>query len=91
MAAQEPARSHGPSHGNTPAAWTAVTVMLVGFLVGAIGVVLLAWPLFWIGVAVVGLGVVVGKVMAMMGFGAPPTYIEPGAEERAEGHRAPDA
>ncbi|HSK56404.1 MAG TPA: HGxxPAAW family protein [Jiangellales bacterium] len=91
MAAQDPARSHGSSHGHTAAAWTAVTVMLIGFLVGAIAVVMLNWPLFWVGVAIVGSGVVVGKVMSMMGLGAPVTYTQPGAEERAEGRRAPDA
>lgn len=59
-------------HGNTPAAWTAVTIMLVGFTIGTVAVILLNWPLFWIGgVAVVVLGAVVGKVMQMMGLGQP--------------------
>lgn len=59
-------------HGNTPAAWTAVIIMLVGFGIGAVAVVLLNWPLFWIGgVAVVVVGAIVGKVMQMMGMGQP--------------------
>lgn len=95
MVDQDDARSHGTahgsSHGHTAAAWTAVGVMLAGFLIGSIAVVQLNWPLFWIGLGVVALGVVVGKVMSMMGLGAPVTYTQPGAEARAEGRRAPDA
>jgi thiol:disulfide interchange protein len=43
------------NHGNTPAAWTAVVVALVGFLVGGIGLMLspISYPLFWIGVVIV--------------------------------------
>jgi hypothetical protein len=59
-------------HGNTPAAWTAVIIMVVGFGIGTVAVVLLNWPLFWIGgVGVVVLGAIVGKVMQMMGLGQP--------------------
>ena len=62
--------SYGNDHGNTPAAWTAVIIMIIGFVVGAIAVILLNWPLFWIGgVGVVVLGAIVGKVMQMMGMG----------------------
>jgi hypothetical protein len=58
-------------HGNTPAAWTGVTIMLIGWCVGAIGLVTgPSWLLFWIGVALQPIGLVVGKVMAMMGMGA---------------------
>ena len=64
--------SYGNDHGNTPAAWTAVIIMIIGFVVGAIAVILLKWPLFWIGgVGVVVLGAIVGKVMQMMGMGRP--------------------
>lgn len=58
------------SHGHTPAAWTTVIIILVGFFVGAIAVIALNWPLFWIGgVGVVVVGGIVGKVMQMMGLG----------------------
>jgi hypothetical protein len=58
------------SHGNTPAAWTAVAVGLAGFVVGGIGLMLdpVSMPVFWVGV---GLGVgslVVFVVMAKLGF-----------------------
>ncbi len=43
------------NHGNTPAAWTAVGVALVGFIVGAVGLMLdpVSMTVFWIGVAIV--------------------------------------
>lgn len=57
-------------HGHTPAAWTAVLITVGGVFVGALAVVLLNWPLFWIGgVGLVVLGPIVGKVMQMMGLG----------------------
>lgn len=60
------------AHGNTPAGWTAVIIMLIGFVVGAVAVVQLNWPLFWIGgVGLLVLGAIVGKVMQMMGMGQP--------------------
>lgn len=53
------------SHGNTPAAWTAVSLSLIGFAIGAIGMVLGPnWTLFWIGVALQPIAAIVGKVMA---------------------------
>lgn len=58
-------------HGNTPAAWTGVTIMLIGWLAGAIGLLTGPnWLVFWIGVALQPIGLIVGKIMAMMGMGA---------------------
>ena len=62
--------AHHDNHGSTPAAWTAVTIIMVAFLVGGIGVVVAQPWLFWAGVALVVVGLVVGKVMQMMGMGA---------------------
>lgn len=59
-------------HGNTPAAWTGVTLMLVGFVVGGLGLVISSMLLFWIGVALQPIGIIVGKVMSVMGMGAEP-------------------
>lgn len=56
-------------HGNTPAAWTAVCVALVAFLVGGVGLVVGSYLVFWIGVGMLGVAVVVGKVMQAMGMG----------------------
>jgi hypothetical protein len=59
-------------HGNSPAAWTAVTIVLIGFTVGAIAMVLGPnWVLFWISVAIALLGALAGKVMQLLGFGVP--------------------
>ena len=62
------------SHGNTPAAWTAVTIMFVGFLLSGIALPIEAPWLFFVGLGVVALGAVVGKVMQMMGLGNTVTY-----------------
>jgi hypothetical protein len=57
------------SHGNTPAAWTAVSIMFVGFLLAGLALPCsLPW-LFFVGLGVVVIGAVVGKVMSMMGMG----------------------
>jgi uncharacterized membrane protein len=57
-------------HGNTPAAWTGVVIILVGFAVGGIGLIIGSWLLFYIGVILWPVGAVVGKVMQRMGLGA---------------------
>ncbi|HET6699878.1 MAG TPA: HGxxPAAW family protein [Nocardioidaceae bacterium] len=59
-------------HGNTPAAWTGVTFILIGFVVGGIGLVVGSAWLFWIGVILTPIGLIVGKVMQKMGLGAEP-------------------
>ena len=57
------------AHGSTPAAWTGVTLVLVGFALGAIGLVIDNWLLFWAGVAVVAAALVVSKLMQVAGLG----------------------
>ncbi len=65
--------SEHDNHGQTPAAWTAVIIMIVAAIFGTIAVVIGNWPLFWIGgVALTVVGAVVGKVMSMAGMGAKP-------------------
>src|SRR5262245_56105132 len=61
------AESH---HGSTPAAWTAVTLCLIAFCVGAVGLVIDNWVVFWIGAALVVVAGAVGKIMQAMGLGA---------------------
>jgi hypothetical protein len=57
-------------HGNTPAAWTAVTVAMLGFVVGGIALMLdpVSMPIFWVGVALGVASLVVFAVMAKMGM-----------------------
>jgi hypothetical protein len=58
-------------HGNTPAAWTAVVVGLIGFTVGGIGLMFhpVNYVLFWVGVAIVVAAAVVFLVMDRLGYG----------------------
>jgi hypothetical protein len=57
-------------HGNTPAAWMAVAIILVGFVLGGIGLIVGSWLLFWIGVILWPVGGIVGVVLQKLGFGA---------------------
>ncbi len=58
------------NHGNTPAAWTAVAIAMVGFVIGAVGLLLdpVSYPVFWTGVALDVAALVVFVVMAKLGF-----------------------
>ncbi|MET0999323.1 MAG: HGxxPAAW family protein [Marmoricola sp.] len=58
------------NHGNTPAAWTAVVLGLAAFIVAGIALMIGNWPMFWIGVALAPVALVVLKVMSKMGYGA---------------------
>ena len=60
---------HMDKEGNSVAAWTAVSIITLGFLIGAVAFPLQSPWLFWTGIVVALLGVVAGKVLAMMGFG----------------------
>jgi uncharacterized protein (DUF983 family) len=60
------------NHGNTPAAWAAVVVGLVGFVVGGVGLMLepISMSMFWVGVGIALFAAVVYALMAKMGLGA---------------------
>ncbi|WP_286276971.1 HGxxPAAW family protein [Naasia aerilata] len=64
-----------PGHGDSPAAWTAVVVMLVGIAAGTVGLFLhFTYPgswdiLIWAGVIVLVVGAILGFVLKRMGFG----------------------
>lgn len=58
-----------PGHGHSPAAWTAVTIMLVAFTIGTVAFFLdMAW-LVWASAALVVVGLIVGWAMAKAGYG----------------------
>lgn len=57
-------------HGRTGAAWAGTMITLVAFLVGAIGLVLGNWTIFWVGVALVVVAVIAALVLRKMGYGA---------------------
>lgn len=54
------------NHGGTPAAWIAVTVVVIGFVVGGVALVVASVPTFFVGVGVIAVGAVFGKVTAVM-------------------------
>ena len=60
-----------PAHGSNLAAWTAVGVALVGFVLA--GAALIAgphWVVFFVGLGLLPLAAIVGKVMSVAGMGA---------------------
>lgn len=60
-------------HGQTPAAWTAVAIIILAFVLGTLAVIIGNWPMFWIaGVGLAIVGGIVGRVMSMMGLGMEP-------------------
>jgi hypothetical protein len=54
------------NHGQTPANWTGATIIMLAFVVGTLGVVLATPIVFWVGVALIPIGMVVWKVMSGM-------------------------
>ena len=60
---------HNDDHGSTPAAWTAVIVMLVGMLIAGIAMIMNQPVYFWVGMAVIPVGGAAGWVMAKAGLG----------------------
>lgn len=61
---------HGdPGHGDSPAAWTAVIVMLLGIAAGAVFFFLNMPVLVWVSAGIVLLGVLLGLILAKAGYG----------------------
>jgi hypothetical protein len=58
------------NHGNTPAAWTAVSVAMLGFLVGSVALMLspVNMMLLWVGLALGAVALPLFMVMARLGF-----------------------
>ena len=68
-----------PGHGNSPAAWTAVIIMLVAF---AIGTLAFWFDIAWLVVAAAVLlvvGALVGLVLSKLGYGVGGSKIQPKA------------
>lgn len=58
-----------PGHGHSPAAWTAVVIMLVAISLGTLFFFLDMPALVWLSAFLLAIGGVVGFVMAKMGYG----------------------
>ncbi|HET8778474.1 MAG TPA: DUF6704 family protein [Agromyces sp.] len=58
-----------PGHGHSPAAWTAVTIMLIAFVIGTVAFFLeLEW-LVWASAGLLLVGIIVGWLLARVGYG----------------------
>ncbi|HWV49324.1 MAG TPA: HGxxPAAW family protein [Microbacterium sp.] len=58
-----------PGHGHSPAAWTAVVVMLLGVAAGTVAYCF-EQPLFvWISVGIIVIGALLGWILAKAGYG----------------------
>ena len=71
--------SEHDNHGQTPAAWTAVIIMMFAFLWGGLGLILGQSWMFWSAFGIFILGIIVGKGMQMAGLGAVPREHESAA------------
>ena len=56
-------------HGNSPAAWTAVIIMLVAFSIGTVAFFFAVVWVVWASVALLLVGLVVGLVLKRAGYG----------------------
>lgn len=59
-----------PGHGHSPAAWTAVVIMLLAFALGTLFFWLDMPVLVWASVGLLVVGAIVGWAMAKAGYGA---------------------
>ena len=60
---------HDPGHGSSPAAWVAVTIMLIAFVIGTFAFWFdLAW-LVWASAGLLVVGLLVGIVLSKLGYG----------------------
>lgn len=65
-----------PGHGHSPAAWTAVTIILVALTIGTFAFWFDVPLLVWASAALVVVGVAVGALMARAGYGVKgPRYV----------------
>lgn len=65
-----------PGHGHSPAAWTAVIIMLLAFVLGTVFYWLDLPVLVWASVGLLVAGAIVGWAMAKAGYGVKgPKYV----------------
>lgn len=55
--------------GQSPAAWTAVGLLLLASLLISLAVLIKSWPVAIVGIVLVVVGGAAGKILAMAGFG----------------------
>ncbi|HEU4807090.1 MAG TPA: DUF6704 family protein [Homoserinimonas sp.] len=58
-----------PGHGHSPAAWTAVIIMLIAFTIGTLGFWLDVPAIVWAAAGLFVIGAIVGGLMTRAGYG----------------------
>ncbi|WP_127793542.1 DUF6704 family protein [Agromyces sp. LHK192] len=58
-----------PGHGHSPAAWTAVTIMLIAFSIGTVAFFFDVQWLVWASAGLLVVGLLVGWALARAGYG----------------------
>ena len=58
-----------PGEGHSPAAWTAVIIMLVAVSIGTVAFFFNVQVMVWVAVALLVIGMLVGYVLKRMGYG----------------------
>ena len=58
-----------PGHGHSPAAWIAVTIMLLAFTIGTVAFVMDAPTVVWASAGLLVVGLIVGVVLKAIGYG----------------------
>lgn len=58
-----------PGEGNSPAAWTAVIIMLVAFAIGTVAFFFDQQAVVWASAGLVIVGLIVGYVLKRLGYG----------------------
>ncbi|TXK17562.1 hypothetical protein FVQ89_12165 [Homoserinibacter sp. GY 40078] len=68
--------THDPGHGHSPAAWVAVTIMLIAFAIGTAAFFFSVVWLVWASVVLLVLGLLTGVVLSRLGYGVGgPKYV----------------
>jgi len=57
---------NGGGHGASMASWIACLIMVIGFILGGVALIVWNWPMFWVGVGVVVVGVIVARAANIM-------------------------
>lgn len=66
-----PPASPPANEGHTVAAWVTVAVIIIGAAISCLAVIGSSVVGFWVGIGVIVLGLVVGRVLKMLGLGQP--------------------
>jgi hypothetical protein len=73
--------STDPGHGHSPAAWTAVVIMLIAISAGTLAFWLDQPTYVWASVGLLVVGAIVGWVLAKLGYGVKGPKFTPKAHE----------